>query len=87
MSYAEDSIGKSFNTARDKHGTSPKVPLRPRLWLSLAFVVLPSTLVGFFGFSAIAQDAPSELKLADDIHETVDKVPVTVTVLSEKTAR
>ena len=39
-----------------------------------------------FGFSAIAQDVPSEgLKLADDIHETVDKVTVTVMLLSGKT--
>jgi dienelactone hydrolase len=54
--------------------------------LTLASVFLAGSLNCFFGFSAIAQDAPSEgLKLADDIHETVDKVPVTVTLLSGKT--
>ncbi len=56
-----------------------------RAKLSLVFVFLASTFNCLFGFCALAQDAPSQtVKLADDIHETVDKVPVTVTLLSGK---
>ena len=81
MRYSEGSTRKS----RGKRATN-KVPLSARARLSLAFAVLAGTLNCFFSFSAIAQDTPSEgPKLADDIHETINKVPVTVTLLSGKT--
>jgi hypothetical protein len=81
MGYSEGSTGKS----RGKRATN-KVPLSARARLSLAFAVLAGALNCFFGISAIAQDTPSEgPKLADDIHETIDKVPVRVTLLSGKT--
>jgi len=74
----------SFHSSCPATARDPKRALSPRVRLAFAFFVL--TLNCFFGFSAIAQDVPSEgLKLANDIHETVDKVTVTVMLLSGKT--